>query len=258
MGRAARHEPAQRVPDERNLLDRDRPRLHDLPEQCGQVAPVVRDVQARVEAQVEGRVAEVIREPAAVALALARVPRVLRLHQAVDEDREARRRIRERVGKRGGRRRDDLPADPDRHRRGQRRPLGLERVAQDAVEHPERGGAPRGRGDRAPLARPPRGERGVARGAGGRERAADRAVHPARDRLVGAAHGLRLGPHAVEHARRDRGVNLADAAGQRAELAGGEPGEVAYLVGVGHRPELPRAPGRVTPSPGPAHRGARI
>ena len=219
-------------------------------EQRRQLAPVVRDVQARVEAQVDGRVAEVVGEPPAVALALARVPRVLGLHQAVDEDREARRRLRERVREGGGRRRDDLPADPDRHRRGQRRPLGLERVADDAVEHPERGGAPRGRGDRAPVARPPRGERDVARDAGDDERAADRAVHPARDRLVGAAHRLRRGPDAVEHARGDRGVHLADAAGQRAELARGEPGEVAYLVGVGHRP-------RTTPDARPGHRATR-
>ena len=64
-------------------------------EQVGERAAVVRDVAAAVVADVERRAAEVAREPRAVGRPAAEPPRVLGLHQAVDEHDEARRRRRE-------------------------------------------------------------------------------------------------------------------------------------------------------------------
>ena len=63
---AARHEPAHRVPDERDLLDLHRPRVDERLEQVGERAAVLGDVAAGVVADVDRREAELAREARAV------------------------------------------------------------------------------------------------------------------------------------------------------------------------------------------------
>ena len=61
---AARHQPAHRVPHQRDPLHLHRPRLHERLEQLGERAPVLGDVAAAVVAHVDRRAAQVAR-PAA-------------------------------------------------------------------------------------------------------------------------------------------------------------------------------------------------
>src|SRR4051812_44738025 len=88
MARTARDEAAHRVADEHDLLDRYWPLVHGLLEQRREAPSVVRDVEARVVAQVERRVAQVVLEPRAVWAAAEQRPRVIGLAQAVDEHRD--------------------------------------------------------------------------------------------------------------------------------------------------------------------------
>ncbi len=66
VGSAARDKAAHRMSDERDLLDGDRPRAHQLIEQRGDQASVLGDVQAGVVAQVDRRTAQVLRQPRAI------------------------------------------------------------------------------------------------------------------------------------------------------------------------------------------------
>ena len=66
VGGAAADQPAERVPDDRDLGDLDRPHPDELLELLGQLAPVVRDVHAGVEVQVDRRPAVVVAQHRAV------------------------------------------------------------------------------------------------------------------------------------------------------------------------------------------------
>ena len=69
--RRPRHQPAHRVPDQRDPLDLHRPRGHQALEQVGQLQPVLGDVAAGVVAQLDRREAELLAQAAGVGLAVA-------------------------------------------------------------------------------------------------------------------------------------------------------------------------------------------
>ena len=229
---AARDEPAHRVPDERDRLDRHRPRRHRGVEQRREVAAVAGDVAAGAVAHVERGGAEVARQPRAVPLRGER-PGVLRLEQPVDEDDEAARGAGEVLGHAR-----HPPVDAQRHRLVQRRALRLQPVAVQAAEHRERHRPAAGGRE---LARRERGAGGTAREHGG---ARDRGVRGAGDRVVGAPCGLGGRAEAGEDPRGDRGVDLPDAAGPEAELLAERPREGVRLAG--HAVTLPGSAARST------------
>ena len=191
VGGAARDEPAHRVADERDLLHRHGPGGDERLEQLVQRAPVLRDVAARVVADVERAAPQVLGEPLAVARAAAEPPRVLGLHQPVEEDDEPPGRGGEGGAQGAGLRRDDAPVRAHGHRLLQVGRLGLERVAVEPVEDRQRLRPAGGRGERPSVAAGAPAEHLAGGEAGERARALQREVDAARDRVVGVADGQR-------------------------------------------------------------------
>jgi hypothetical protein len=201
------------VAHERDLVDVNRPRGHELLHQLAEGAPVLRDVAAAVVANVDRRAADLAGQAVAEALAPAERPRELRGHQPVDENHDARRRLGEGLPQRVRLEHDRLAAHPDRHRLAERVALGLEGVAAQAGD---------GGDQRAPARRG--GERrrvpcrhGRCRRHADRPRAeAEPRVHPARDGLMDRAHEHRARPDSLEHAAGDRPLDRAEPAGRLA------------------------------------------
>ncbi len=112
--------------DERDRIDGHGPLRDELVEHRGELASVLRDVEAAVVTDVDGGRVEIARERLAVIVAAARpLPVVHR--RAVHEHDDARARF---------------SFDPQRHRERERVVRRLEVIAEDAVEH---------RGDRVAL-----------------------------------------------------------------------------------------------------------
>ena len=138
---AAGDEPAHRVPDERDLLDGDRPGGHERLEQRRRASGRSARCGGRCCSAARPACAEVAGQPLAVGRAAAEPPRVLGLHQAVDEHDEPRGAPGTRPrGRRARRTRRPGPAPPSAAQVGA---LAFQRVAVEAVEHRERQ-APRG------------------------------------------------------------------------------------------------------------------
>jgi hypothetical protein len=135
----------------------------------------------------------------------------------VDEDYEPRLGVRERRRERFAVGRDDPATEPHRHRLLQLRSRLLQRVADQAVQHRQRGRAARGSGDRPAVAGIVPAQRAVGDTARERGGAAHRAVDAARDRVVREPYRVGARPQRAEHAARDRVVHTADPAGAAAQ-----------------------------------------
>ena len=217
---AAGDEAAHRVADQRDPLDLDRPVAHQLVQQRRERGAVLGDVAAGVEADEDGR--DVVEQVAVVG----RAPRVLGLSEAVDEDDDVRRHGR---------------AEPAHlHRDRERAALGLEPVAEQAVQGGDRHRAARCLAQRHLAgARAGRDARGVRAEP---QPAAHAPVDAARDRVVHEAHGRSGRAERPEDAVGDRAVDVADPARERAQLLARDPAQLTRLeLGLRHSRVLPKA-----------------
>jgi hypothetical protein len=228
---AARHQPAHRVPDQRDPLDLRRPGA----QQVGERAPVVRHVAAGVVTHVHRRAAELPREAIAVRRAAAESPRELGLEQAVQEHHHVA----------AGAGLDGTAAHAHGHRLLQVAALALERVADQAVDRRERGRAARCGGERSPVAHPAVRERRVGERARQPRARAHRAVRETGDRVVRLPHARGGGG---ERAIGDRTVHAGDPAGHRCQLAERKAAQGSQLVGhrcyTDYQSRYPAAPWR--------------
>src|SRR5271166_4281518 len=111
-----------------------------------------------------------------------------------------------------------------------RAPVALEAIADEAVEHRDPEAAPRGGGERDPLADAALLHRGVdcpseARGGG-----PDGAVGAARDRVVDDLRRSGPRPRAAEGALGDAQMHIADRSGETSQLVEGEGAQRPNLV----------------------------
>ena len=142
----ARHQPAHRVPHEREILDSHGPLGHKPLEQIGQGQAVLGDVPAGVVAELNRRDAEVAPQAARVGVAPpagAEPPGELGLPQAVHEQHDAGGAFGEGSGEGVRFQGNRAPCDPHAHRLLEVAAVALERIADQAVERADKGGAGR-------------------------------------------------------------------------------------------------------------------
>ena len=236
--RAASDEAAHRVPDQRDAIHLDRPRRHQRLQQVRQRAPVLRDVEAGVVAELDRRDPDVAPQPRPVRLVAAVAPGVLALHQAVEEDHHVWRRLRERGRHRGGLRGHRVPAMAHGHRHAQRRALALEPVADQPVERRQRQGA-------AGMARQSRrlapADQLGGRAAEQRARTAQARVDAGGDAVVHDTDRQPLRADGAEDTPGDAEVHAADAGHCGAELLEAQASEGSQLIRLADCPSHPGA-----------------
>ena len=212
--------------DQRHLLDLDRPLAAELLEEPGEPPAVLGDVEARVVAQVERAEAEVVaellavgsrRRPLHLGIGLgAEPPRLLRLAQAVDEDREPRSRVVERLLDRRAGALDVAVRQTERHLHRERTPLLFQPIADQAVDRclgsaPEAGVAD----GRALLGAAGDVARCGDRGARALAAELERAVDARGDHVVRLLDDLRALADRSEDALGDGGMDALDGAQKR-------------------------------------------
>ena len=227
---AARDEAAHAVPDDRQLLDGQRPGRDERLEERAQFAPVGGDVQAAVVVQPQRRVAEIAREGGSVLMA--EPPPLPVVHaRAVDQDDELGRRLGEDGPQRGRLERQLVAVVPQSHGDGERIAGRGEVVAEDAVEHGQHR-LPLGAGDAVAEQRPELREGDV-------DARAHEVRHPADGLVDHPGHDAR---RTLERAAEDGGT-AADGAVHRLDEVGdalgrldGQPARAAQIVDVAARP----------------------
>ena len=194
---AARHEAAHAVGHDRQRPAAGAgPLARNVSRSRDELATVRRDVTAGVVAEVDRRQAEVALERHAVVVPLAAPSGVVHA-EAVNEEDEPSRRLRDDGGESPRVRLEGLAVPPQVHRDRERVAARLEVVAQDPVERREERVAA-GRGLQLAEERRELREGGVDAAPDEPGHAADVAVDDAREPVVGPAGGVPSGPGAAE------------------------------------------------------------
>ncbi len=139
---AARDQAAHRMSDQRDVVDLDGPRLHQLFDQRRYRPAVLGDVHAAVVAKVHRRAAEVRGQPRAVRVArgaAAPVPVELRTHQTVQEQHHAPARVGKGFVQRGGVQCDRLAIQAYRRRLVKVAVRSLQSIADQATHGADHG-----------------------------------------------------------------------------------------------------------------------